>query len=324
MISNRANAICILEILKEFSDENHILTTREIISKMKNIYGLSLDRRTVYSTLELLIELGYDISCYHENGKGYYLLERMFEPSEVRLLMDSVYSNQAISLNLTTKLIKKLQKVMSVHDRKSYRWLTVIKNKKKTLNKEVFLNIDILEEAIRKKKKVGFIYLTYDFDKSLIPRRKEKYIVDPYRMVSLNEHYYLICKMNNNDSISFYRIDLMKEVNCFEDSKIDSMPNEDELQEIENKTIYAWYGKATTVLMRCKNDVLRDVIDKFGQDISIERENEETFLATVKVAPNGIRFWALQYLSHVEVVTPQWLRESIIESIEQNLYCKVL
>ncbi|MDY5797970.1 MAG: WYL domain-containing protein, partial [Eubacteriales bacterium] len=63
---------------------------------MKAVYSLEVDRRTVYSSVDLLKELGYDISDYKDNGVGYYLRERDFETSEIRLLMDAVYSYQAI------------------------------------------------------------------------------------------------------------------------------------------------------------------------------------------------------------------------------------
>lgn len=67
--------------------------------------GLDVDRRTVYSAIDLLKRLGYDISDYSENGEGYFLREREFETAEVHLLMDAVYSHQAISQAQTQKLI---------------------------------------------------------------------------------------------------------------------------------------------------------------------------------------------------------------------------
>ena len=68
MLTERAITICLLEVLREYSDFNHILSMGEIIGKIKNIYGLTPDRRTVYSALDTLVELGYDISFYKENG----------------------------------------------------------------------------------------------------------------------------------------------------------------------------------------------------------------------------------------------------------------
>ena len=62
MLTEKANAICLLEVLKEYSDAEHILPMREIIAKMQSLYGIKIDRRTVYGAVALLIELGYDIT----------------------------------------------------------------------------------------------------------------------------------------------------------------------------------------------------------------------------------------------------------------------
>ena len=104
MMTDRANAICLLEILKEYSDEDNILAMRDIINKMNVIYDLKPDRRTIYSSVALLIELGYDISVYDENGVGYYLRNRDFEQSEILLLANAVYSFPFISAKQSEEL----------------------------------------------------------------------------------------------------------------------------------------------------------------------------------------------------------------------------
>jgi len=58
MISEKANAICLLRILSEYSDENHILPMREILSKMNSEYGICPDRRTIYNSVAVLMDLG--------------------------------------------------------------------------------------------------------------------------------------------------------------------------------------------------------------------------------------------------------------------------
>ena len=68
MLTEKANAICLLEVLREYSDAEHILPMREIIAKMQSLYGIKIDRRTVYGAVALLIELGYDISIYEDNS----------------------------------------------------------------------------------------------------------------------------------------------------------------------------------------------------------------------------------------------------------------
>lgn len=122
MLTEKANAICLLEVLREYSDAEHILPMREIIGKMQSLYGIKIDRRTVYGAVALLIEIGYDISIYEDNGVGYYLRSRELEQSEVLLLTDAVYSFPFIPAKQTEQLVQKLQKQLSVHQRKRYRY----------------------------------------------------------------------------------------------------------------------------------------------------------------------------------------------------------
>lgn len=322
MASGKANIIHILEILKEYSDSEHILQMNEIIEKMRSLYAVDVDRRAVYNSIETLKNVGFDISTYNENGLGYYLVERPLEVPEIRLLMDSVYSNQAIPVKQTEQLIGKLQMLMNKNYRRKYKNLSVVKTDRKTINKSVFLNIEILDEAISQKKKVSFTYMEYGIDKKLHARRNQKYVVNPYQMISTNEHYYLICKLNEDSNVSLYRIDLMKDVSVSEYG-LDAPLKEKELFNAKNKTVYAWYGDTEEVVLRCKNYILGDVIDRFGQGVRLERSDEDSFTAHINTAPKGVQFWALQYLPHVEVVRPEWLRDAIIESIKSNPYCEV-
>jgi len=102
MSGDRANILCVLKILEDYSDCDHILTSTDIISRFQSLYDAKIDRRTVYSAVESLIGLGYDISDFEDNGKGYFLRDRDFDPAEVRLLMDAVHSFEYISQKQTT------------------------------------------------------------------------------------------------------------------------------------------------------------------------------------------------------------------------------
>ncbi len=319
MTINRAGAICLYEILREYSDSDHILRMPDIIAKMKTIYGITADRRSIYSAVDLLRELGIGISDYNQNGIGYFLDSPEFDPAEVRVLIESVFANRAIPAKQSERLVKKLGRLSNVHHRRSYRHLTCAKPEKRSDNKELFLNIEVIDEAISEGKKVSFTYLAYDFDKKLKPRREKKYTASPCRMVVTNDHYYLLCKMRPEWSLSLYRLDLMQDCEIT-DEAIDATFDKAEIESAIEDSIYAWLGKAEPITLRCKNNILGDVIDRFGRGIVIERENEETFLARIRVSPTGMRFWAMQYLSHVEVLSPASLREEIIEALRNNPY----
>lgn len=316
MITDRANAICLLEILREYSDAQHILTMKDLISKLNAIYGLKPDRRTVYSAVALLIDLGYDISIYEDNGTGYYLRSRDLEQPEVLLLMDAVYAFPFIPVRQSEELIQKLQKQLSSHQRKLYRHLTIVRQDRKTDNRQVFLNLELLDEAIAEKKQVSFYYLTYGLDKKLHPRRNSVYTVNPYGLAYMNEHYYLACNRSSYPETSLYRLDLIRDIKKL-DSPWDKKPaHKNEVQD----AVYAFTGKPENVTLHCNRGVLGDVLDKFGTAIRVYERDEETVTVNFNAPPRGIKFWALQYLPYVEVVTPQWLRDEIIESIQRNRY----
>ncbi|MBO4879658.1 MAG: WYL domain-containing protein [Clostridia bacterium] len=317
-LTDKANTICLYRILADHSDEEHVLTMRDIMALFDSEYGMKIDRRTVYSSIETLQKLGYDVSDYEENRRGYYLRTRLFEPSEVRLMMDAVYSLNSIPQKQTMDLIEKLQSTCSNHQKKLYRHLFVSEPEKKTPNRSVFFNIDILETAIADAKKVEFTYMQYGLDKRLHPRRKEKYVVSPYSMVCDNKKYYLLCMKEGKQNLSFYRIDLMKDIRMLE-LPVDVAPSKMDLS-TARKTIYAFAGKPVDIVLRCANSVIGGVVDQFGSGVKIETRSDGHFLARVKAAPQGVLYWTMQYLGEVEILEPAEMRKSAIEMIKSNPY----
>lgn len=313
---DRAIAICVLEILREYSDEDNILTRKNIEQKLSVLYDLEPDRRTIYEAISLLIDLGYDISIYKENKKGYFLRQRDFEQSEILLLMDAIYSFPFIPAKHSQDLISKLQKQLSVHKRKKYRHITKIREERKTDNRQVFLNIEILDEAIQERKQVSFHYMEYGTDKKLRKKKEELYIINPYEMVFMNGHYYLVCNFSGKPNISLYRIDRIRNITKL-DIEWDKTPEKN--SDIAD-AVYAFPGNAEYVRMKCDINILDDIIDRFGTGIHIQSIGEKEIEVTIRVPARGVQFWALQYLPYVEVLEPEWLRKEVINSIKANRY----
>ena len=95
----------ILEILRNYTDENHALTQQEIIKLLDQNYGAPCDRRSVKANILSLKEMGYDISM----ESGYRLLSREFDDAELRILIDSVLFSKSISTKQAKGLIEKLR-----------------------------------------------------------------------------------------------------------------------------------------------------------------------------------------------------------------------
>lgn len=319
MVTDKANILCILKILEDYSDESHILNAREIQDKLKSIYNKTADRRTIYSAVDALIGLGYEISTFDENGCGYYLIDRPFDTADVRLLTDAVCSFEYISKKQTDELVAKLQAMLPVHERKRYITTNILRTDKKSPNSQIFLNIELLDQAINEKKKVSFIYTDYDYNKKLVPRRPEPYIANPYAMIVESEHYYLVMIKEGQTEPSFYRIDMMKDLTIL-DEEISISRKDADLGNAK-KVVYAHAGKPEQIRLRCDKKALRYCLERFGLDIMIiPSQDGESFEAVFKAAPSGILYWALQQIEHVEVLAPEELRNQVIAAIRSNKY----
>ena len=103
--------IFILEILKEYSDENHKLTHNDIIKKLYAEYGMECERKSIGANINMLIDLGYDII---KQKNGVYLGSRELEPSEITFLIDAIFSSKSLDGEHSRKLANKLTTILSV------------------------------------------------------------------------------------------------------------------------------------------------------------------------------------------------------------------
>ncbi len=317
MISSKLNILCIFEILKKYSDENHILNSNDIKRFLHNDYDLELDRKAIYRNISYLIEFGYDISVFDENKKGFYLRERTFENSEVIMLIDAIASSKFISNKETRELISKLLSHQTIYTQKSINELCVVKSNTKTLNRDVFYSIEVIQEAIKKNKKIAFTYCTYDLNKKLIARRQEKYVVNPYNIICANENYYLICNYDKYDNLSNYRMDFIRDIEILEES-IKKICKSLEIEKYINSSVYMFGGEEKKVKLRCDNIILKDIIDKFGEKVVLKPEGNNQFIATLDINIKGIEFWIMQYSNYCEVINPLILRKRIKENLEKS------
>ena len=99
----------IFNYLLEYTDEEHTVTASDIIKELER-YGITAERKSVYSDLEALAELGIDIE---KSTDGYYIGERDFDLPELKLLVDAVQSSKFITRKKSGELIKKLEKLTS-------------------------------------------------------------------------------------------------------------------------------------------------------------------------------------------------------------------
>lgn len=156
--------LCILDILRRYSDEDHRLSQKDIADILRTEYGMSVDRKSIRRNLLGLMESGYEIEYSEsirmvpnrktgEPEESYiwsdFYLVRDFTDSELRLLIDGLLFSKHIPYSQCKELIGKLEKLSNVYFRSRTKYIHTLPDSVPP-NKQLFYTIEVLDEATAK------------------------------------------------------------------------------------------------------------------------------------------------------------------------------
>ena len=309
--------LLILEVLQQYTDEEHHLSQQEILRILKRDYGITCDRRSVRANVLDLIDLGYDINM----DDGYYFASRDFENAELRMLIDSVLFSRHISPIQGKRLIDKLQALGNKYFKPKVSHVIALPDLNHTDNKQVMIVVDTLNDAIDEKKKVEFTYNSYGTDFKLHPREHSPYLVSPYQMVASNGRYYLLGSTDRYQGITHFRIDRITDIKMTDIpikpvKEVEGLENGFNLPKHMAEHTYLFCGESVPVKLKTSVSMMNDLIDWFGKEFSIIEKNGDEITVSVKCNYNAMFYWALQYGSKVEVLAPKELRQELAKTIQ--------
>ena len=327
MIYNKKSSILlILKILEEYSDEEHFLTQQEIIEKVKNIYNVELERKSVAFSLSLLQELDYDIN--KSSRGGYALLSRALDPSEVRYITDALFSSKTIDAHQAVKLSKALSGCLSKYQRRDYNYIHKSVEISKFANKDLFFIVETIEEAKKKGKRVSFQYIAFDSNgEPYIKRDGFRYIVSPYYTVNSNGRYYLICNYREKyRPISAFRIDYIRNIQIEDEWDVKPLEKLQGMKEFNiskylSENIYLLSGEPVSATIEIEDEnTIGAVIDWFGGKAKIYKSEEDGIqYARITCNESALFYWCMQYSESIKVVSPQSLIDRIKGEAERIL-----
>ena len=318
MAEKKYSTLALLDILKEHSDEEHILSVKQLQEHLENRHGLKLDRRTLYSNIAILEQNGYLISKYDDNGKGYFLEERQFDKGEVLLLCNAIHASHFISARQSDKLIKKLLDTQSRYQQKEFKDKVYMPNPRKTLNKQLMYNIETVSEAIRDGKVLSFRYMRYDRNKKLVPRREELYVMEPRYIVYADSRAYMIATSTRHPGYIHFRLDRMADAQILNEKATLSRSSKDAYEYARNK-LFMYNGEMKNITLRCKEGVMDQMIDIFGTELPILDQKDDTFLIRITASEQGALYLAQQFMEYVTIEEPEDLRQKFLEHLKQKI-----
>ena len=318
----KVKLLILYEILRQESDRNHPITTRQLCDKLIAM-DIPCDRRTLAMDIDMLNELGFNVhSCYVAHAKGFYLDERAFSVSELKIMMDAVQAANFIPQEQSEELINKLAGLGGTRKTDILKNNLICFNTHKHTNDAIYSTVSVLETALAEQRKASFYYFDLDENGEKVYRKeKARYVVDPIALVYHEDFYYLLCWSVKHQNTTTYRLDRMNEVVCENEPVATKARRLAPGTADYTKQVFKMFsGKAKKVTLMFDDSLIGVIYDKFGEDTEILRIEDHKCKATVTVQVSPTFWgWLFQFVGQMWVLSPKALSEEYKSRCEKAI-----
>lgn len=318
--NQKLKIVYLMKILLERTDETHSITMSEILTALE-AYGISAERKSIYSDIENLRLYGMDIIGEQQDRTYYYHVgNRHFELAELKLLVDSVQAAKFITAKKSNELIKKIEGFASRYEASQLQRQVYVSERIKTMNESIYYNVDKIHTAIGENAKITFQYFQWNVNKEMVLRRNGAlYEVSPWALSWDDENYYLVAFDSKEDKIKHFRVDKMLRIRIKQEKREGRERfNRFDMALYARKMFGMFAGEEQMVKLECVNELAGVMIDRFGKDIAILKVDDAHFTVTVRVAVSRqFLSWVFALGEGVKIVGPQVVVEQMREEAKR-------
>ena len=316
-------ALKIYDILSMNTDEEHPLTTAEIVEELQKC-GISSTRKSIKLNIDMLNSIGYEVMCDKKNKCYYYVADRKFNVPELKILIDAVQCANFITESKSKEFIKKLSNTAGTYKGELLAHNVLYDNDYKKTNEQIFYSVNNIESAIQNGKKISFKY----FDNLITGEKKYRkdgdlYVINPVKLTINNNNYYLICYSDKHLNLTSYRVDRMEQVLELEEDKLFADCEKDENIDKYLVGLFDMFGgEKEQVTMRCVNSpkYAEIINDQFGTNKRVINIKEDYFDIRVDVGISNTFFaWLSTFKGDIKITFPKKVIEGYEEFLKSNL-----
>ena len=315
---SKLRPLYLAKILYEQTDEEHYLTTVQLINILEEKYGISAHRQTIKSEIELLRKFGIEIEEVKSVQNRYNICSREFENSELKLLIDAVESAKFITARKSKELVAKLSSLAGDYGAEKLKRNVCCEGRIKSDNERIYIIVDTINEAINEGKKISFPYFQYNVKKQhQLKHDGEAYVLSPLHLVWNGDFYYLVGVAEDN-TIRNFRVDRIAKCPTILEENSSQAPEDFNIDDYINTTFRMFNAEHTDVELLCDNDVIDSIIDRFGENIKITEAATENFKITVNVATSHIFYsWIFGFGGKVRILGPESIKDEYIAMLDR-------
>ena len=306
MADKKSRILYIKRFLETQTDENHPATMPDILSYLES-ESIPASRKTVAEDIRQLIDAGTDVICNTGHHYEYFIGDRHFELPELKLLVDAVQASNFISPKKSAALTEKLTGFVSSYQAGELKRQLYVGKHVKTVNERTYLTVDLLHNAINAGKQVTFKYYEYDRNKKKVfKHNRHTYTFSPYALLWNSDNYYALGYSDKHGKVITFRVDRIAKP---EMSDAPAVPKPEGFDiTLYTKSVFQMYdGSALQkVTLRCENDLMKSVIDHFGEDVETKILDDKHFAAVADVSVSPTFFgWVFSFAGRIAITAPE-------------------
>ena len=317
--NQKEKILFLMRLFHEETDAMHPLSRKQLEEKLLE-YGIQAERKSLYNDIETLKKFGMDIAYRKERPEGYFLQSHEFELAELKLLVDAVQSSRFITESKSNSLIRKIESMASKYEAKQLQRQVVVANRIKAMNESIYYNIDKIYASIASNLQILFRYFEWTIEKTTrLKKGGEPYQVSPWALTWDDENYYLIGYDVDAGILKHFRVDKMLDIETLGEPRVGKEEfGRFDLAHYTKKTFGMFGGEEETLRIRFHNKYIGVVIDRFGKDVSVRPDGEESFTARVDVAVSGQFFgWLTGLGKDVRILSPVYVADMYLDFLKE-------
>ncbi len=305
----------LLEILMEKTDEDHGIDMSEIIFSLSEC-GISAERKSIYTDIECLSSLGFEvIKMKDTKPPKYALVGRYFENAELKMLVDAIEAAKFIPSDKCREIVKKLQVFAGKRGARTLSRRVYVDDRAES--KTLLYAVDALHAAISASVAVTFKYFRYNSDKKKEYHKDGRlYTVSPLSLVWNDENYYLIAFDEDEKILKNFRVDKMENV-CKSSAPRSKAALAQTLDPgMYTRRVFGMYGgREELVTLECKKTLAGIIIDRFGKATLFE-DRGDNFIVRLRitVSPNFFA-WVATFGTNMRILMPADVRDEFAAHI---------
>lgn len=296
------------QILVQYSDSEHPISTMELIRMLKEKYDIDVNRNTIGKDLDIMDKSGLHIKMIRSTQNKYFYDGQTFNIPELKLLVDAIAASKFITERKSEVLIGKLLSLANEFGAAKLRRHLYTTGRVKSDNEKGYYIVDVINDAIDLRRKISFQYTEYNTEKQRILKNDGKpYVVSPYSLIWDGDYYYVIGFSELRNKLQTFRLDRIDKSPEILDEPVIPMPEDFDLATY-HKAVFRMYDtdKATEVTLFCENFIMRAIIDNFGLDVKIKKIDNEHFEAHVNVCTSPTFYqWVFGWNGKMKILKPE-------------------